>query len=76
MQFKISASLILAALAPLGVIPLPTQAADNGVSAHAPEDWKTSLGWDGKVNPVEEVGHFVEAKVHKPDLSTNIVPKV
>lgn len=62
MQFKISASLILAALAPLGVVALPTQA-DNGVSAPAPEDWKTSLGWDGKVNPVEEVGHFVEVKV-------------
>ena len=68
MQFKISASLILAALAPLGVVALPTQA-DNAVSAPAPDqDWKTSLGWDGKVNPVEEVGHFVEAKVPKLNL--------
>ena len=64
MQVKIFISSFLAALAPLGALAHPTQMGNVEVAARTPkDDWKTPLGWDGKVTPIEKVGKFITPKV-------------
>ena len=63
MKFAITATIASLALANLGFAApaASTPAADSlGQRSPSPEvDWKTKLGWDGKVTPIEEIGEIV-----------------
>ncbi|KAF8451888.1 hypothetical protein BDZ91DRAFT_750171 [Kalaharituber pfeilii] len=59
MHFPISVTIISLALASLGLAAPAASPAEVELGQRSPNpdvDWKTTLGWDGKVTPVEEIG--------------------
>ena len=68
MKFAIATIVASLALATLGfAAPAPNAAAAGGVEQRSPNpevDWKTKLGWYGKITPVEEVGETVSVSPH------------
>ncbi|RPB24389.1 hypothetical protein L211DRAFT_867760 [Terfezia boudieri ATCC MYA-4762] len=63
MKFSITATIAALVLAQLGfAAPVASPAAADGLEQRTPnpeEDWKTKLGWDGKITPIEEIGEIV-----------------
>jgi len=63
MKFAITATIACLALANLGfAAPAASPVAADGIDQRSPNpevDWKTKLGWDGKVTPIEKIGEIV-----------------
>ncbi|KAF8461641.1 hypothetical protein BDZ91DRAFT_765624 [Kalaharituber pfeilii] len=60
MHFPLCATFISLAIASLG-LAAPASNASVGIGQRSPnpDDWKTTLGWDGIVTPIEQIGTLV-----------------
>ena len=60
MKFAITATIATLFLANLGFAAPAASPDVESLEQRSPdEDWKTKLGWDGKVTPIEELGEVV-----------------
>lgn len=69
MKFAITATLLSLALANLG-LAAPAATVDERSPNPAADDWKTKVGWDGKVTPLEHIGTIVDPGKPSPKSLT------
>lgn len=73
MKFAITTIIASLALANLGfAAPAASPASAESLGQRSPNpevDWKTKLGWDGTITPIEKIGEIVSVSCFAPTRS-------